>query len=210
MPTYTFVGLNSSDGGPATPTTQCFSCKKLLQVISVVLFLLVLIFFERAINMLWILNPLLLDCSNGVRPTNNYDHHVCLEEQIVKKKVKYKRLAVLYTGHQLETAYHNCPSTALSTPFLVTNGVAYYKRVDHHNVTPLLDANREALLALNQCAVDNNDCFYDLQSKNIHLDATGLVLIIDATIMPCWFLPSYPANNTDMTNLFGHALENYY
>jgi hypothetical protein len=108
-----------------------------------------------------------------------------VEEFVVKKRLRSHRLhnrEAQYTEHQLQSTYQNC-SSALSTPFLVSNGTAFYKRVDDHpDVTPLWDQNRIALERLNRCAVAAGDCFYDLQDKNIHLNARGHVVIIDANI----------------------------
>ena len=170
---------------------------------------LLLHFIYDALVDTWRYIPWSLPCQYH-RPSNNYNHHVCIGPTVVTKKAKMRRWKIDYSDTQLATTYQKCDSEALSIPFLVHNDIAYFERVDHHaEATPEWEHNKVELMKLDECARKAGDCFDDLQSKNVHLDARGNVLIIDATITPC-FSGGNSTAATGLTNLMGSHLESFY
>ena len=183
---------------------------KLMRFFLLMLSIILVILLYDLFHFLWVLTPWSLYC-DAQRPSSNYNHHVCIGSTVVTKTSNHNgRWKTLYTDKQLASTYHDCPSTAISTPFLVARGVAYYKRIDHHEVTPKWDENRAALIALDRCAREAGDCFSDLMSKNLHLDASGHIVIIDATIAPCFVFGDVVSSSSGMTNLLGSELEEFY
>ena len=127
---------------------------------------------------------------------------------------------MVYTLDVLETgAYRDC-APVLAAPIIVRDGVSYFRRYKHvEGVAPAKEVNRHALAALDACAAARGDCISDLNSNNVVVEASGRLVIIDATIEPCFvdegndeLRPDFTwaigwESLANMTHLFGHRDE---
>lgn len=118
------------------------------------------------------------------------EHHVCVEDAVVMKEPNrdshfYKNFffTLTYTDYQLANVYRGC-CAALSTPFMVTDGISFYDRIVHvESATPQLAENYRRLQEVDAAVRAQGDVFVDLTvPANVLLTAEGLVVIIDPTV----------------------------